>query len=230
MTAKVQIWNRALSLAGASSTVTDENEASRQAEICRLWYDTVRKATLGAAFWPSARTRAYLPLKKERDFGADWVAGDPAPGWHYSYGTPVDMLRPRFMVDYSVFEESFDPATGTNIISSNTEQAILEYSFDQQITTLWDTNLEMAILVGMAAFICKPLTGKETQTRRLFEQADKIVLDAQVLFANTSNVQQQSVPDWIAVRGYTDAAPKAQFFYPYSPMLSTVGQYSGIYT
>lgn len=228
----VSVWNKALTLAGARGLIASEDERTREREICSTWYDHIRRTVLGGAFWPSSRKRLYLSLLQERDTSISWAAGDPAPGYQYLYAIPTDLLRPRFLADYSQFEEFFDHTRsngeGARVLSANMPEAILEYSFDQTNPVFWEPTLENAIVFNLAAVICNSLNAKENKTQRLFQQANDMTMEARVAFANVSNAYQETIPDWIAVRGYADGAPKAQYFFPYAPFFSgafTSGQF-----
>jgi hypothetical protein len=53
----------------------------------------------------------------------------------------------------------------------------------------------------------------------LAEKANDIVLNARANSANSQNEMHESVPDWIAARGY-DFTPRSQFYYPQGSLLS----------
>lgn len=220
-TAKIELWNQATSLAGAKSKIKTETDNSRERELCSLWFDLVRRSTLGAAFWPSAKTHAYLGVVTERTSSSTWAAGDPAPDYKYSYGLPTNVLYPRYLHDYSRFEISWDTTNEKKILSTNTQNALLEYSFDQLDINAWEIGLYTAIIHNLAAMICVDLTGKDKRRGDLFAIADKTVLDARVEFANSNAEHVEVVPDWIQIRGYGGSAPLTRYYYPYEQLLST---------
>jgi len=45
----VTIWNQAISSAGGRGSISSEIESGREADLCRLWYPTVRQGVLKAA-------------------------------------------------------------------------------------------------------------------------------------------------------------------------------------
>ena len=71
------LYNQALSLAGSKGQVTSATETSREALLCTTWYETVRDNVMKAAPWPSLMQDARLVEAAERNWGADWVSGDP---------------------------------------------------------------------------------------------------------------------------------------------------------
>lgn len=85
MASKTEICNMALSLLGEKSDIQDiDNEASRQAKVCRLWYTQSRKETLAAFDWNFARHEEAL---------AD--LGSPPDNWGYRYQYPSGIIKMR---------------------------------------------------------------------------------------------------------------------------------------
>ena len=62
VTDEVGVYNLALNAIGERSNVSSPTENSRRAEVCRLWYESVRNHILGAAPWPEATSMDYLAL------------------------------------------------------------------------------------------------------------------------------------------------------------------------
>lgn len=245
---EVSVYNLALNAIGARNNVGATTEASREAEVCRLWYAVVRDQILAAAHWPSARTFARLAQAgAQRDV---WQPGDPEPGFLYSFFTPSDMLRPQYLTSYSRFTltvgnkvNSRNIATETGspidteddlgiaveggvytrpamVISCDDCSPVLAYTTRQKNVALWDSELQMAVIYGLAAQIARPLTGKAQLSQSLVNQANALVMAARVGAANTDEDFKESIPDWLAVRGYTQEFPRYQFLYNHGPLLS----------
>jgi hypothetical protein len=104
---------------------------------------------------------------------------------------------------------------------ANSSSPVLIYTFRQEAISAWGPELQMAIMQGLAARICMTLTGKTSRVKMLIEQANQLILSARESAANTSSEQLDSVPDWIAARGFTDASSQQRFFYPYGALLTT---------
>lgn len=220
---EVSIYNLALNAIGARNNVILPTEKSREAEVCHLWYTVVRDAVLAAAHWPSARAFQRLALLTQRP-DAPWVTGDPDPEFMFAFSTPADMLRPRYMSNYARFSlSSFGP--GQIAINSNDPQPILIYTSRQTAISLWDSELQFAIVYGLAAHICQPLTGKRTLAREILQKANSYIMQAQQGAANTDDNRHDAIPDWIAARGYIAAQLPSQYLYPYGSML-TLGDIS----
>lgn len=214
---EVSIFNLALNQVGARDNVTITTEASREAEVCRLWYPVVRDQVLRAAHWPSCRKVARLAVLAE-SADVPWTELLPEPGYNYCYGQPDDMLYPRSLTTYDPFiVNNFGSVPA---ITTNAYQAILLYTFRQTQVSRWESSLQSAIAFGLAAHICMPLTGKSNRTKVLLDQANSIVTTARMEAANEGNFMLDTLPDWIAARGYSDTTILApRFVYPFGTLL-----------
>lgn len=215
---QLDVFNMACHAAGSRDDIAGINETSREAEVCRLWYDKVRDQILRAAYWSSAKAYARLALAKERNDTLQWAVDDPEPGFRYAYTAPNDMLAPRYESGYGRFTTGVyanQPA-----IYSNTEQMILFYTKREENVALWDAQLLMAISYGLAAHIAMPLYGKPSRARNAAEQANSLITEARISNANLENNQIDTIPDWIAARGYAGSAPDVRYYFPFGPMIS----------
>lgn len=219
---EVQIYNRALNAIGARNSVASTAEASREAEVCNLWYSVVRDRILAAAPWPVARAFSRLALLKERDDTLVWDAEDPEPGFRYAYAVPADMVQPRNLTTFTTFSLSLynDGVADALAIMTNSVDPILVYTKRQTLSGLWDIGLEMAVTFGLAAFICMPLTGKTTRAKEAMGQANGLLLDARLSAANSDDNTFETIPDWISARGYAESAPSTRYIYPFGPLIS----------
>lgn len=217
--AVVDIYNLALNAVGGRNNVSATSEQSREAEVCGLWYEDIRDQILAAAPWPEATKMDYLASVSEAT-GDDWVAGDPKPGYTYTYGLPADCIRPQYLTTFDRFQVTYYSDT-VKALHTNAYQAILLYTMKLDNVSLWGSPLRMAIVYGLAANICMPLSGKPTRTRMLLEQANAHILSAREIASNTSDEVYTSTPDWIAARGYADSPnPASKYYYPYGSLLT----------
>jgi hypothetical protein len=221
-----KIFNLALSACGVRAAVSSPDHSSREAEICRTWYGVVRDHILRAAPWPGTRGHARLAVLAERDFSKQWQSSDPEPTYRFAYGTPPDMLAPRYITDYSNFVLGLYN-NKTSAIMCNSVDAILVYTLRQEDPNKWDTNLQMAIALGLGSFICQPLTGKNSRAVAMQKDADALILQARVSAANTDTDQHDSIPTWMSARGTALAPPATRFIYPYTNLLSAQGATDG---
>lgn len=217
-TSIVDIYNMALNAVGTRDDVSSPSENSREAEVCRRWYDNARDLILRAAFWPSAEAFSRLSVLAERDETEAWTSSDPAPGFRFAYAVPNDLLVPRYQADFGRF--TFGVYGSQRAVMSNTEQVILAYTRQQTNVGLWDNALLMAIVYSLAAHIAMPLHGKPARAKSMADQANNLILSARELAANTGENQYDTVPDWIAARGYAKQTPDQRYLFPYGPMIS----------
>lgn len=211
---EVGIYNLALAAVGARNNISLPTENSREAEVCRLWFSPVRDQLLASAVWPEATNFVHLAVLNTEDGDGVWAAGEARPGYTYAYALPTDCLRPQYLTNFDRFLIS------QRTLNSNTHQAILAYTMRLEIISLWSAELQMAIVYGLAAHICMPLSGKPSRARALLEQANNLVMNARVSAANASDERFDVLPDWIAARGFIDAQPVARFIYPYGSLLA----------
>lgn len=212
---EVTVYNLALNAVGARNNVVAPTEKSREAEVCRLWYTVVRDQVLAAAAWPDATKFQRLALATEAD--DSWDAGEPRPGYQFSYLVPIDLIQPQYLTAFQRFQISAGP-NDTKLLHCNVEEAILAYTFRQEAISLWSPQLQLAIVYGLAAHICMPLSGKPARAKMLLDQANQIILSAREAAANTSDDRYDHVPDWLAARGF-QSTPSQAYFYPMGSLL-----------
>lgn len=211
-TAEVEIYNLALSALGTSSSVASVSEVSREAEQCALWYEPVRDQIFRAAPWPRLTGFSRLALSVERDQAVDWVITDPDPKWGFAYALPSDYIRPRYLSTYVQFQESM--VGDLPVLVTNAETPILTYTRKIARVDLWDPDLTMAVVFGLAAHIAKPITGKTEDLRNMFELAQEKIYTARMNARNSDNASNESIPEWLSARGYGGNAPLSKYIYP----------------
>lgn len=212
----VTVWNLALAAAGSRATVSSETETSREANLCRLWYNTVKDNVLKTASWPSTKRYSRLAVLAERNPSALWVNTDPSPGYKFAYAIPDGMLAPRYLTTYARFEQEM---LGDNLaIMTNEEQAVLHFSAKQDDVTRWDAGLDMAMLYSLAAHMCYALNAKSGLAARLDEKAFSFVVSAQTDVANEADDYADKLASWHSSRGFSGVPVATQFFYPYETL------------
>lgn len=215
-TSEVSIYNLALNAVGERSNVASPTESSREAEVCRLWYDSVLELVLAAAHWPEATKIEYLAQLEERGDEA-WSSIEPRPGYRYVYALPSDCVRPRYTADFSKFLVT-DYGNNVKALHSNTDQVILAYTAKINVAQ-FEPTLRMALAYGLAAHICMPLNGKPQRAKSLESKANELIWQAREIAANTSMERYEHIPDWIAVRG-TNFVQSDAYFYPNGSLLT----------
>lgn len=217
ISSEVQVYNLALNAVGERSNISSPTEASRPAEVCHLWYSAVRDQILSAAPWPEALKIAYPALLATTDDEDAWLPTEPRTGYTYVYAMPSDALRPRYISDFSRF--LYTSYNDQRALHSNTASAILAYTMRLENVALWDPELQMAVVYGLAANIVMPLSGKPARAKMLADKANELILNARVSAANSNNETFESVPDWIVARGFNVSAP-TRYFHPYGGLLT----------
>lgn len=205
---KAELFSLALSASGSDFGVSDPEEQSREAALCRLWFDQISDQIIAAAPWPSVRAYARLALIDERDTAALWQPGAPAPHWRFVYGTPSDLLHPYYLATFERFEYL------SARISTNAEQPILYYNRREEDLAKWDQGLKEAVIHALASRIARPLTGSAEVVQEQFQLAQIRILDAQVAAANTQDMAHEDLPDWLQARGTSIRAPD-KYFHPF---------------
>lgn len=87
--ADLDLCNQALSNCGISRLISNVNENSKEAAMCRLWLATTKEQALAEFPWPFADT--YVGLGQ--------VATAPNDDWGYSYRYPSDCVVLRRLVN-----------------------------------------------------------------------------------------------------------------------------------
>lgn len=216
----LDIWNLALSAAQAKGRLSSPTDASVEREECETWYDTVIGVVQEAAHWEGSRAFQRLTLLSTRDFGVAWSSGDPAPEFQYAYALPTNYLRARHLTDYTRFSIDYDASRNRRVLSSNTELAVLVYNRLQTDVTRWSEGQKMATAYGLAAKISGPLSRKSNLVAQNTQLANRHLEDAQGSIDNSDSYMVESIPPWIAARGYADLAPETRFIYPLGSVFS----------
>lgn len=221
-TTEVALYNLALSLAGSSVTVVSTTETSREAQLCKLWFDDVRDAVLSAAQWQSTKKVLMLEQDEERDTADDWQNYDPFPGYLYSYVLPSDMLYPWRLATWDRFELGVDQNNARRLFTDR-EDAVLIYARQETTITTWEHALKMAIVHALSAYICGPLTGKIQRMQLLLSWANDAIQQARLATGNTQDLQVETDPSWIQARGANLTLGQTRYFYPYGQLLTLTG-------
>src|SRR5690606_29563740 len=99
-------------------------------------------------------------------------------------------------------------------------QAQLVYTMRQDNPAMWDADLALAIAHGLAAYIAAPLTAKMERIDFALQTANNALIEARLSAANQDMEYFDTIPDWIAARGYGDVAPNQRYIFPNGQLLS----------
>lgn len=215
----ITIWNLALSAAGSPHTVSDPQETSREANLCRLHYDLVRDNVLKAAPWPSTEATSRLTLAAVRDYTVPWQPTDPRVGFKYEYKHPEDMLAPRHLATWARFKNVWSVGRNENGIASNEPLAILHYTFRQADVSKWSAGLQATVVEMLGATLVQPLNGKVSLSERLLERAESRALLTRTSAANEQAMNYDRIPEGLVQRGYDAPISQVRYHYPFEELL-----------
>ncbi len=149
----VGICNSALVKMGAS-LISSLTETSREAQLCKALYETVRDETLRAHPWNFATQRKVIAPISEA----------PAFGYDYQYDIPNDCLRVLPFEDTNV-----DYVVEGRKILSNDSSLDLRYIYRNTDESEWDTQFAEAFSWKLARELAMALV----QSAPLVEMMDK---------------------------------------------------------
>lgn len=150
------IANLAITHLGIGKTIENlTSERSTEAVACKRYFEETRKRVLRDFPWPFATAIETLNL----------VAEDPNEEWNYSYRYPSNCLMIRKLqsgirndtrqsrVPYRVSRD-----TSGLLILTDEQNAIIEYTFDEQDYARYPSDCIMAFSVMLAVYIAPALT------------------------------------------------------------------------
>ncbi|ELW77060.1 MULTISPECIES: hypothetical protein [Acinetobacter] len=184
MTTKVDISNQALSMIGADS-ITSFEENTSTARRMKTLYDTSRKAVLRLHPFHCATKRIKLsPLSTCPEFG-----------YAYQFQLPDDLVT-------VINANTEDYVIENDKILSNNNQLQLVYVFDLKNEERFDTLFTECLILYLASKISKAITGNQGN-------ADSLYMQCQELLKQAKAIQAQEVPspqffkdsDYAIIRG-----------------------------
>ena len=156
----------------------------------------------------------------------------PCPPWLYSYLIPADSIRIWQLLPYlqsngnisgvPIFEgspfltppmpfrrgarfiEGLDDAGGGPVrcVLTNQPQAVAIYSRKVPNPDLWDAQFFTAMVNSLAWRLCVPVSGDKNLSNMAREAAIQTIMDARITDGNEGSTNVNTIPDWIATRGY----------------------------
>jgi hypothetical protein len=213
------IYNAALSAVRAKGRLSSLLDESREREECDIWYEMVRDRVQEAAFWPSSRRTARLPLLRTRDFTDHWAEGDPESQFQYAYALPTDYLRAWHLDTFETFSISFDSSRTRNVLSTNMNQALLVYAAAQTNPVFWTPGQRQATIYALAAAISGAISGQNSLQQLNYQLADEAIMAARADSQMSVSLPTETLPPALAARGYSDYR-HTRFYYPYGPLFS----------
>jgi|688.fasta_scaffold33106_2 hypothetical protein len=201
-TSIVQICNTALARIGVSNFIDSINEASQEAQVCKLLYEQCRDRVLREAHWPFARAYATLALVSDNE-GKPW-----ANEWQYAYRYPTDAmvvwriltpLGPRQAIA-EPFDVGYD-STG-RMIFTNMKDAAIEYTKRVEDVAQFDPSFSSALAWLLAAEISMPLSAVDALRKQALQmyQAERDM--AHRISFNEGEPTRDIDTEFLNTRGY----------------------------
>jgi hypothetical protein len=188
MASEVQMCNLALSRIG-EEPISAIDEGGNKANLCQTYYTTIRDELLSNHDWGFARKRRALALLSE----------DAVGRWTYTYQMPVDCLKPRF-VEYGGRQDTPFRIEGDTILT-NTEDAVLVYTYRITDTTKFSTDFTVALWTRLAAEICPALGGSNSKAEGIWKLHFKAIEDAEKEDSKSDRDEVTEQTDsWITAR------------------------------
>ena len=174
-TTKVSICNEALSLIGAKSILSfDEN--TENARRCASIYDSTRKALLRMHPWSFAKKRAQLAP----------VTTHPTFGYSHAFPLPADFLR---VISAGVENYEIE----VRHILANTDLINLQYISDQDNEELWDSLFVECMVLYLVHKLAKPITGSQAESDSAWQKLNNMLKQARAI-----NGQERPAQDFAA--------------------------------
>jgi len=194
---QIEICNMALSHLGVSTYIAQMNERSKEANVCRLFFDAVRDTALEAFDWSFARRYVNLALSNEQ-----------APNWQYAYAYPSDCVKPRRIVipgrrnpraDQRI---PFEVATidGKRFILTDVEDAQLAYTMRVTDPNLFSASFVDVMSALLASRIAMPLSVSTTIARQAAQVAADALDNAVASDAGTGQEDPPQESEFISAR------------------------------
>ncbi len=113
-------------------------------------------------------------------------------------------IPPAIQVRPQRFQVGIDTDANNNqvrVVLSNQDQAIGIYTQRVTIPDLWDPAFTEAMVAALGVRICIPVSGDKRMKQDARQDALETIMQARISDGNEGWQSQESVPDWIRVRG-----------------------------
>ena len=182
---QLQVCNLALGRLGAAS-ILDINATQKEAQACKLFYQTALDEVLRTHPWNFAIRRQTLT--------AD--ADEPSFGWTNSYVLPVDCLR---VLDLNDLHEFSDPPRwqieGRSLLCDQMEAHIRYISRDAD-PIHYDALFVAALAAKLAALIAKKITGSDSIAETQLGEYEKLY-GPHAKFGDNKESKAKVKPPWV---------------------------------
>jgi hypothetical protein len=217
-TAIVDICNQALAHIGIDDSITDLEERSKAARLCRTFFNQTRDAVLRDCPWGFAVRTVQAAL----------AAGDPPPGWAFQYQYPTDCLQvlamippggdrnaslyTRLYVDgvYPDFTNIYQTPTlrvawetryspGGRVIVCDVDEAWIRYTIRVTDPNAWDSLFIEAMSYAIAGKLAMPMAAQQTLAAGVSTSYAQTIAKAKA--ANLNEQGREQHPDSVSITG-----------------------------
>lgn len=205
MPSVIDVCNRALSATGTDQTIAHLDERSKEARLCRQWYQPTLEELLRFFAWSFAQKRIAL---------AD--TGDPPGDWNYRYAYPDDgvyvsdvyekgsVMSSRRGLDADAdrfpFEVGGPTNGGSRSILTNVPDAMCRFTVRIEDPNLMPPDFARALQMSLAANIAMPLVANVKMAQYLYDQAQRALSNAMAVDMNESQEPGNPDADWVKAR------------------------------
>ncbi len=205
-TTAVDVFNMALSRCGVyNNAVADVNENTKQAGVCRVFYDRCRRYVLRDFPWRFAERRTPLS-----------ALANPPTNWGYKYPYPADCLMARYLVVAGLRNPRVDQVAPFQLVNDAVDGAVLvsdlspaELCYTTDITdlNLWDEISVSALAYRLASEIVMPLAKDPQLVGMMSSGYLKEVSRAAASMLNEGSPDAEPTSVFLAARSWTTAYP-----------------------
>jgi len=176
-----EICNFALSLFG-SYRISDIDEATETANLCKLWYEQVRDEVLCEAGvdWKFAIARTELTQ----------VATDPDFGWDYQYQLPDNLLKILAVVHDEYDLPDAEWLREGSYILTNQEDCHIRYIQSVADVTKYPLLLVKAIYTLLASVLAGRIAQNAQKSLELLQEYEAVLSKAKM-----TNAEETYIPD-----------------------------------
>lgn len=192
MADKITLTRQALLHLGSDSLLESFSEESKEAKVANIFFEDAKRASLRDYNWNFATSEKPLALY-----------GTASGEYLYQYKYPNNCVKARKIVspipDLDIpFKVGSDG--GVQVIKTNQEQAVLEYTEDVEISQVIDASFLEAFTLKLALMLVMPLSANASLLDRLEQRYQRALFKAETNDANEGQAEEQPVPDWIKSR------------------------------
>lgn len=164
--------------------ITSPTEVSVQAQEAMRCYETARKETLRNHDW------GFATVVKDGALDATYAAsttGLYAGEWDFAYTYPSNAIAVWHVYNENtvdkdngeLFRVLYDDTNNKKVIVTNTEYAMIEYTFDVQDTTMFDANFVTAFAWRLAYDMAPNLTGDDNIAMEMIKMFNMAISEAE---------------------------------------------------